>query len=816
MKATKLQKAGWGLIAAALASAFAVSWPGHVSGEPGATQDDPDTSPNARGAAIYQKQCAECHGEHGQGVVGAYEKPLAGERSVPWLTRRVERTMPEGEADQCVGEDASAVARYIHEQFYEPSQRQANDDARYEVQHLTVEQHRQSLADLIGSFRKPVDFGEARGLSAVYYPGRDMRKNKPIAERIDPTADAVFTRDHPLHDKFDEKGHSVRWSGSLLAPQTGEYEIVVRTDQALRLWLNDGKARGGGIRSEFGETESAFIDGWVQSEDKEEFRKRVYLVAGRAYPLLLEFSAHTQGVGQKDPHKTKADERSYLSLRWVMPGQAEQVIAEHFLSPVRGPEVFVCSTAFPADDASRGYERGVGVSPAWLDATTGAAVQTADHVIEHFQEFTGNRIEDDGARAAAMAFCKRFVERASRRPMSEAEQQQRVAPLFESAPDVETAVRRVVISTLISPRFLYPDADPQLIGGYAVASRLALSLWDGMPDDALLAAAAKGELQDRQRVLEHATRMSHDPRAEAKLMRFFHHWLELSRAEYASKDSELFPEFDKALLTDLRTSLDLFLEDAVFGERSDYRALLLADYLYVNERMAEVYGIDRGSAEPGFVKVSLDARRRSGVITHPYLLSAFAYHDNTSPIHRGVFLTRNVIGRRLAPPPNAVAFTDAEFDPSLTMREKVTVLTRDQACMACHATINPLGFSLEHYDSIGRWRQTEKDKPIDPASDFVDDQGQTIRLKGARDVAEFAAASDLARRGFVRQLFEHTAHRDPAALGPDTLDALDRAFESQGTHVRKLFAHIGAGVGIHALSLKQAADDDDQAQETDR
>ena len=333
---------------------------------------------------------------------------------------------------------------------------------------------------------------------------------------------------------------------------------------------------------------------------------------------------------------------------------------------------------------------------------------------------------------------------------------------------------------------------------------------DGLPDQPLRDAAKRGELSDPSALLAQAQRMSRDPRAHAKLRRFFHHWLELGRAENISKDGGVYPEFDKALLTDLRTSLDLFIDDVVFSEASDYRELLLADDLYVNARMAEVYGIDRGeAATQGFVKVRLPDQQRCGVITHPYLLSAFAYHDDTSPIHRGVFLTRNIIGRQLKPPPKAISLSDATFEPGLTMREKVTQLTRDQACMACHATINPLGFSLEQYDGIGRWRQTEQNKPIDPASDFLDDQGRTVRLKGARDVAKFAVGSDLARRAFVRQLFEYTVHRDPLALGPGTLDQLDTAFAQQHLHIRKLYCDIAV-----AAALNQPLND--QAQPADR
>ncbi|MEZ5431602.1 MAG: DUF1588 domain-containing protein [Verrucomicrobiales bacterium] len=99
-------------------------------------------------------------------------------------------------------------------------------------------------------------------------------------------------------------------------------------------------------------------------------------------------------------------------------------------------------------------------------------------------------------------------------------------------------------------------------------------------------------------------------------------------------------------------------------------------------------------------------------------------------MHRGVFLTRNIVGMSLNPPPKATKFEDSKFDPHLTMREKVTEMTRSSACMACHTTINPLGFSLEQFDGIGRWRTKDKDKPVDPASDFKTDEGDTLQIKG--------------------------------------------------------------------------------------
>src|SRR5205085_9370861 len=151
--------------------------------------------------------------------------------------------------------------------------------------------------------------------------------------------------------------------------------------------------------------------------------------------------------------------------------------------------------------------------------------------------------------------------------------------------------------------------------------------------------------------------------------------------------------------------------------------LLLADYLFINNRLAQFYGV-RTNATDNFVKASLDSNKRSGVITHPYLLAEFSYQKSTSPIHRGVFLTRNIVGRALKPPPMAVAFKDSEFAPNLTMREKLAELTRPQSCQTCHSVINPLGFSLEHYDAVGRFHTREGDRPINSSSEYTTDKGE--------------------------------------------------------------------------------------------
>jgi hypothetical protein len=313
-----------------------------------------------------------------------------------------------------------------------------------------------------------------------------------------------------------------------------------------------------------------------------------------------------------------------------------------------------------------------------------------------------------------------------------------------------------------------------------------------------LKAAAEQRLHTREQVLQQAVRMLADPRARSKALAFLHHWLQMGHAEDLSKDPTLYPGFTPEIIADLRISLNLFLEEALWNRSGDYRQLLLADYIYLNPRLAEFYGLTT-PAKDEFVKVTFEPGQRSGVLTHPYLLAAFSYPRSTSPIHRGVFLTRNIMGRILRAPPVAVSFEESEFTPDMTMREKVEALTRSQACQSCHSMINPLGFSLEHFDAVGRFRNFDGDREIDALSEFLTDEGEKIVLTGARDVAEFAAEDDQAQNGFIEQLFQHIVKQPLPAYGPEVLPSLHQSFRDSGYNVQKLLVEIASLSALHNI-----------------
>jgi len=734
------------------------------------------------GEQVYQRQCASCHGDKGQGVRGEYRKPLIGDWSIPKLAKYIDEDMPEETPEECAGEDAENVARYIWHAFYSPIAQARNRPPRVELSRLTVRQHRNALADLVATFRRAARVGDRRGLSATYYDNRQPSGRAKV-ERLDSRVQFDFASPDADVAKLGNRGFAARWSGSLLPPEPGRYEIVVRTDHAVRQWVND--------------LQTPLIDAWVKSGDETEYHASISLIDGRAYPLRLEFTSRDQGV-KKDKKAGAKPKPAFAELCWKLPGRVVETIPSRCLVPDSVPEVFVVTAPFPPDDRSVGYERGASASAAWNSAKTAAAVETADYVIEHLVELSGARDNAGDRDAKLRAFCRRWVERAFRRPLTDAQRKLYVDGVFASAPDLSAAVKRVVLLTLESPRFLYLGLGSKQPDSWAVASRLSFALWDSPPDRELLDAAKAGRLMSRDQIALHAARLVTHPRAHSKMRQFLRSWLAVEHTEDLAKTKARELEFDEALASDLRTSLDLFLDEVVWGESGDFRRLILSRDLWINGRLAEYYGFDLSPDAP-FQKVSAKWPQRVGVVSHPFLMANFAYGEATSPIHRGVFLVRSVLGRALRPPPAALAPLAPDLHPNLTTRERVALQTSAKPCQMCHAMINPLGFTLEHFDAVGRFRGEERGRPIDASGSYELEGGERKTFDDAHALAAFLADSEQVHGAFVLQLFHHLVKQPIVAYGTDTKSDLRRTFATNDFDIRKLMAEIAITAAVHGV-----------------
>ena len=726
--------------------------------------------PELSGEQIYSRLCAKCHGDQGEGVANEHDEPLVGDWSIEKLTRVITRTMPDDDPKKCIGDEAERVARYIFDAFYSPDAQSRNKPPRIELARLTNRQYLHSVADLIGSFTGQSEFGQAGGLKAGYYNSRNHSRNKHSIERTDATVDFQYGGGTPAPDNKEYKAEefSMRWSGSVFAEETGDHEFIVTSENGVRLWVNNMDLK--------------LIEGWVSSGELRELNGTIRLIGGRAYPLRLDF------------FKYKSRSAS-VKLEWHPPHRARQVIPARSLSPASTRSTFVMRQPFPPDDSSAGYERGSAVSKQWDEAATFAAIEAANWVAEHLDPLAGTSATDKDRLAKTRAFSHQFAKRAFRRPLDAEQQRFFIDSRFARRKPVTDSVKEVVLLTLKSPRFLYPDLGQA--DDYSVATRLALGLWDSMPDDELLRAAAAGRLNTPDEARQQALRMLRDSRSRAKLRDTFHHWLGIDHAEEIAKDTEQYPNYDKSLEADLRTSLNIFLDNIVWRTAgADFRKLLNSRHLPFNERLARFYGAQRVKHHGEFGPSFFD-HERAGLLTHPYLLALYSYHNATSPIHRGVFITRHVLGRSLKPPPEAVVFKDEAFAPDMTMREKVTQLTKADACMTCHGIINPLGFALEQFDGIGRLRETEKGRPINTISDYLSADGSAVRLTSAGDLARHATESPSAQNGFIEMLFNQVAKQPVRAYGSGVLNRLRGDFAASGFNVQFLLAETAV---INALN----------------
>jgi hypothetical protein len=746
---------------------------------PGSVQQKPKLPQPVNGATVYKEKCASCHGDKAQGGPG-YQKPLAGSLTIAELTNFIKQSMPPG-PKKCPAAEAEPVATYLYNNFYSAIAQEKNRPARVTLARLTVKQFRNALSDLIGTYHPVIPPDSQNGLRAEYFRSRNYNFKDKVVERTDPNVNFDFGTKGPTAGTYDPHFFAILWQGSVFAPDTGEYEFVVRSDCATRLYVNN--------------MQIPLVDGFIRSGNQTEFRASLFLIGGRSYPLRLDFEKANQGVDDTAKQKDKPAPHASVSLLWQRPKQVLEPIPSRFLYNKGVARTFIAQTPFPPDDRSIGYERGNSVSKEWDAATTSAAIEAANFVTGHLSEMTGVQDSEPKKSEKLSEYCRQFLLRAFRCPISQEIEQTYIKKQFENSQSPELAVKRFIILTLKSPRFLYREVGSNKKDAFLTASQLAFSLWDSLPDPELLHAAESGNLETPEQIRGQAERLANNLRAWHKLQSFLLAWLKLDEVPDIVKGSKSFPDFDTTTASELRTSLELFLENTAGSKDSDYREMMLSPNVFLNGRLAKMYGISLPPDAP-FQLVSLDTDKRSGLITQPYILSKFAYLEASSPIHRGLIIVRSLLGRTLQPPPSAFAPTPPSLHPEWTTRERVSVQTKPEACNACHGIINPLGYTLEGFDAIGRWRTSENGKPIDTTGSYIARSGKLAKFANANDLGHYLAESEDAQAAFVEKLFQHLVKQPVLAYGPRMLPSLSQSFAENRYSIRKLMVQIAVSSAI--------------------
>jgi hypothetical protein len=402
-------------------------------------------------------------------------------------------------------------------------------------------------------------------------------------------------------------------------------------------------------------------------------------------------------------------------------------------------------------------------------------------------------------REAARHALAAFLPRAFRRPATARELERYLGIFDQALPKAETyeqSLRMALKAVLISPSFLFltetPPEKPGLyrLGDYELASHLSYFLWASMPDAELLQLAADGKLYDEQVLHGQARRMLRDPRSRSLADGFAAQWLGIRPLGTTIRpDSRLFPEFTEELAAAMREETALFF-DAIVREDRSVLEVIDADYTFANERLAEHYGI-AGVKGPQMRRVSLDDSLRGGVLGQASILTVTSFPHRTSPVLRGRWILDELLGTDVPPPPPDVPVLNErrkQGDNTATLRQLLEKHRSKPECASCHSRMDPLGFGLENFDVLGRWRKEQGGKPIDsigvlPTGERFDGPVQLKKLLKEQRRREFL-------HNFCRKLLGYALGRE--ITRPDLVVVKDcvRALEQGEYHSARLLEAI--------------------------
>ncbi len=324
-----------------------------------------------------------------------------------------------------------------------------------------------------------------------------------------------------------------------------------------------------------------------------------------------------------------------------------------------------------------------------------------------------------------------LTRRAYRRPTAREDLEQPMKFYREARQEegFEAGIEAGLAAILVSPQFLFrveedpegiPPGTPYPLSGLQLASRLSFFLWSSIPDDELIELAVRGELSKPKVLARQARRMIADPKSRSLADNFADQWLYLRNLDSLTPDARLFPDFDDNLRQAFRRETELFFESIV---REDRRALdlLKSNYTFLNERLAKHYGIP-GIYGSHFRRVALAPEsHRGGLLRQGSVLAVTSYATRTSPVIRGNWILGNLLGTPPPPPPGDVpALKEKTISSRLAVRERLAEHRANTACASCHNLMDPVGFALENFDAVGRWREYEDGMPVDAAGGFPD------------------------------------------------------------------------------------------------
>ena len=362
--------------------------------------------------------------------------------------------------------------------------------------------------------------------------------------------------------------------------------------------------------------------------------------------------------------------------------------------------------------------------------------------------------------------------RAYRRPVTN-DEVEGLMHFVQQARTIDQGMQLAVEAILVSPRFLFRIEPAGHLDDFQFASRLSYFLWSSMPDDELFQLAQQHRLRNPEVLRAQIHRMLFDPKSRALVENFGGQWLQTRNLDSLQPDPAKFPEFTNDLRRDMQQETKLFFQ-AVIRDDCPIAEFLSANYTFLNQRLAAFYGIpDIQGAQFRRVDLPPDSHR-GGILTQASVLTVSSYPARTSPVIRGKWILENLLNSAPPPPPpNVPTLDETALGVSVTMRQRLEQHRANPACKGCHDRMDPLGFSLENYDAIGRWRTHDGDLPID-AGDGPD----ALKRSLLKEQDRFA-------RGLASKLMTYALGRQaslPSATGNQTFSQLVEEIMTAGAH----------------------------------
>lgn len=394
----------------------------------------------------------------------------------------------------------------------------------------------------------------------------------------------------------------------------------------------------------------------------------------------------------------------------------------------------------------------------------------------------------------AQAFVARFGRQLFRRPLDQEEIDSYVALYLDEAMgsgSSDIGLEAVLAGLLQSPNFLYlvdiGEPDPAEPGryrftNYEMASRLSYFLWNTTPDEALLDSAERGELVTLDGLRAQAIRLASAPRAEAVLLQFFIDFLGLGPVRTMSKDSDTFPDFTSTLRNSMAEETRRLITHFFIEGDVDYRELFVTRTTFVDEELATFYSLTPPPS--GFERVELpEDSPRVGILGHAGVLARYAHGAENSPTHRGLFVRSQLLCTDIALPsdPTDAVLSD-EVDPTVrTLRQRLSAHAEEPSCARCHQFMDPIGFAMEHFDAVGRFRRDEDGEPIDASGDL-----DGVAVDGLAELAQVVHGHHKLGSCLARTLLRRANGRTEVGFDADSLESLAARFEASGHRVGDL------------------------------